>query len=122
MQVSLCDKDRIFSKRKTKTMRQTCHPQFHQALLFEACNALGATLVVDVRLKDPSSGLGYGGRSSSMRRPHYQQQQQPTTLGLVHIALDRLPLTTLTIAWYRLIPAHLFDVHDQYHHYSDDSP
>ena len=99
-------------------MRQTCHPQFHQALLFEACNALGATLVVDVRLKDSSAYVGGGGGGRSARR---YQQQQPTSLGLVHIALDRLALTTLTMAWYRLIPAHLFDLNDQFH-YSDDSP
>lgn len=48
---------------------------------------------------------------------YYQQQQD--SLGLVHIRLDRLPLTTLTMAWYRLVPAHLIDLNDQYH--SDDS-
>ncbi len=94
-------------------MRQTCHPQFHQTLLFEACNALGATLVIDVRLKDPGSYRSSGGRKMS----YYQQQQD--SLGLVHIRLDRLPLTTLTMAWYRLVPAHLIDLNDQYH--SDDS-
>lgn len=100
-------------------MRQTCHPEFHQTLLFEACNALGATLVIEVRLKD-GIGSGKSIRRSSNISPacntmHMSSQQNQSTLGLVHVALDRLALTTLTISWYRLIPVSLINLTDMFH-------
>ncbi len=106
-------------------MRQTCHPEFHQTLLFEACNAIGATLIIEVRLKD-GIGSGKSIRRSSAVSPtrtqtkHQSSQQSQSTIGFVHIALDRLTLTTLTISWYRLIPACLVNMTD--HFLSDDSP
>ena len=111
----LTDEGRIYGKRKTKTMRQSTHPQFHQTLLFEACNALGATLIVTLRLKNDNRCLrkALGGGNAAGIFPEH-------SLGVVHIALDLLPLATLSIAWYRLIPCHLIDVNDEI--ISDDSP
>lgn len=115
IQVILCDEERVFCKRKTKTMRRNCHPEFHQTLLFEACNALGATLTIEMRLKD---GIGSGKSlrrssatsSSSNAKYSIASQQNQSTLGFAHIALDRLSLTTLTISWYRLIPVSLANI------------
>ena len=99
-------------------MRQTCHPEFHQTLLFEACNALGATLIIEVRLKD---GFGSGIRRQSAISPTRTntKHQSQSTLGLVHIALDRLTLAALTISWYRLIPACLVNNMTDHFHLND---
>lgn len=109
----LTDDGRVYGKRKTKTMRQSTHPQFHQTLLFEACNALGATLIVTLRLKNDNrylrKALRGGGNDANER-----------SLGVVHIVLDLLSLATLTIGWYRLIPCHLIDVNEDF--ISDESP
>lgn len=115
-QVVLSEEGRIYGKRKTKTMRQTCHPQFHQTLFFEACNALGATLVVTLRLKGEARSPIRKASSRAKGAPSQQEQ----SLGVVHIALDNLSLTTLSMSWYRLIPGHLINLNDEIH--SDDSP
>lgn len=102
----LTEDGRLYGKRKTKTMRQSTHPQFHQTLLFEACNALGATLIVTLRQKNEGRHLRKalrGGGSDIDER----------SLGIVHIALDLLPLATLSIGWYRIIPCHLIDVNEE---------
>ena len=100
-------------------MRQTCHPQFHQTLFFDACNALGARLIVVVRLKDGIVSGRYIRKVSSSASAR-SLQKNPSTVGAVHIELDQLPLTTLTISWYRLMPINSIDPNDQIQ--SDDSP
>jgi len=100
-------------------MRQTCHPQFHQTLFFDACNALGARLIVVVRLKNGIVSGRYIRKVSSSASAR-SLQNNPSTVGVVHIELDQLPLTTLTISWYRLMPINSIDPNDQIQ--SDDSP
>lgn len=100
-------------------MRQACHPEFHQTLLFEANNALGATLIIELRLKD-DMGTGKSIRRSSAISPtggnvkQPMSQQNQSTLGIVYVALDRLALATLTISWYRLIPISLGSMRDEF--------
>ena len=111
--VMLTDEERVYGKRKTKTMRQSTHPQFHQTLLFEACNALGATLIVTLRLKNDCRSLRKALRGGG-------NDVDERSLGDVHIALDLLPLVTLSIGWYRLIPCHSINISQDL--VSDESP
>ena len=107
-------------------MRQTCHPEFHQTLLFDACNALGATLIVELKLKDDIGGGKSIRRSSAISptglnaKQSFGQKNQ-STLGLVYVALDRLALATLTISWYRLIPISMGSMRDEFP-FDDSSP
>ncbi|XP_045028997.1 uncharacterized protein LOC116921958 isoform X2 [Daphnia magna] len=106
VKATLCHAERVIGVRKTRIVRQTCHPEFHQTLLFDAANALHATLIIEVRLKNSvSSGKSISADISPLRiGDHSTSQQDQSTMGFVHIALDRLMLTTLTISWYKLIP------------------
>ena len=111
MQVTICNDDRVFDTRKTRTMRQTCHPEFHQTLLLNTCNDKNATIVIEIRLKDGISTGKSICNSLALSPPHSTNhislEQDPLTLGFVHIALNRLTLKTLTISWYRLIPSYM---------------
>lgn len=91
-------------------MRQSCHPEFHQTLLFDICNDKNVTVVVEIRLKEEISTGKSICSSPSLSPTHSAKNlpsQDPSTLGLVHIALNRLTLSTLTISWYRLIPTYM---------------
>ena len=70
-----------------------------------------------MRLKDGIVSSRYIRKVSSSASARCQQQ---SAVGAVHIELDQLPLTTLTISWYRLMPINSIDPNDQIQ--SDDSP
>lgn len=104
-------------------MRQSCNPEFHQTLTFEECDAVGSTLVIEVKLNEDMGNARSLRKSSAVSptrnvKPLSAQQSQ-SSLGLVHIALDRLTLKTLIISWYRLIPSFLVNMTD--HCNSEDS-
>ena len=135
---------RAVIKRKTRVIRQTCHPQFHQTLLLEAPNPIGSTLIVSVcaapsahrfqlqpqsqqqcpaRTSNRSTTTTCLSSSSSSEAvaalaaaPYHATSQFSCTdsdaVGVVHLSLDKLPLTFLNLSWYPLIPGYLFSTKD----------
>lgn len=101
-QVTLYDSNGPLSNQKTRTMRQTCNPKFHQTLSFKCPKKTGLGLIVDVNAEDLRKHCS----SESLRRKRTPSPKRGNfrNVGRVTIALDNLPLESLTISWYRLVP------------------
>ncbi|XP_075225744.1 regulating synaptic membrane exocytosis protein fife [Lycorma delicatula] len=81
----LRDGERWLQKRKTRPVRHSLEPQFHQTLRYSACDVLGRSLVI--MLWEKQSGFEHN-----------------VGLGGAEVALDAIKLTTLTVGWYPLFP------------------
>ncbi|CAG9856212.1 unnamed protein product [Phyllotreta striolata] len=83
----LRDGDRWLQKKKTRVAKHSCEPQFRQTLRYQACDALGRSLVVMLWERQGGFEHNHG-------------------LGGAEVALDAVTLTHVTSGWYPLFPIH----------------
>ncbi|XP_071451280.1 uncharacterized protein Fife isoform X6 [Hetaerina americana] len=87
----LRDGPRWLQKRKTRVVRRSMEPQYRQTLRYSARDVLGRSLLIMLWERTQRKSFVIG------REPNQG-------LGGGEIALDRLQLTRLTLAWYPLFP------------------
>lgn len=83
----LRDGDRWLQKKKTRVVKHSCEPQFKQTLKYQACDALGRSLVIMLWERQGGFEHNYG-------------------LGGAEVQLDLLTLTHPISGWYPLFPIH----------------